>query len=82
MPLPKRLKSRQAAPPECDKLRDGLFGRGTRAPLPGTPNYAALVTLLLFKQRVQTYVLTGCPFSMIRTFCRFGSKRRLVATIE
>ena len=22
------------------------------------------------------------PFSSIRTFCRFGSKRRLVATIE
>ena len=33
-------------------------------------------------QRVQTYARVGEPSSRIRTFCRFGSKRRLVATIE
>ena len=40
------------------------------------------MTLFDFKQRVQTYARIGRPFSWIRTFCRFGSKRRLVATIE
>ena len=34
-----------------------------------------------FRQRVQTYSRQASPTSM-RTFCRFGSKRRLVATIE
>jgi hypothetical protein len=35
-----------------------------------------------FKQRVQTYSRRGaCPTRM-RTFWRFGLKRRLVATIE
>jgi hypothetical protein len=42
----------------------------------------ALVTFSDFKQRVQTYSRLGaCPTRM-RTFCRFGLKRRLVATIE
>ena len=40
------------------------------------------VTLPAFRQRVQTYTRRGAPSSMIRTFWRFGSKRRLVATIE
>jgi hypothetical protein len=35
--------------------RDSIRLRDDRLPLPGAaPNYAALVTLLLFKQRVQT----------------------------
>ena len=40
------------------------------------------MTLPAFRQRVQTYARLGAPLSMIRTFWRFGSKRRLVATIE
>ena len=35
-----------------------------------------------FKQRVHTYSRDGAPFTSMRTFCRFGLKRRLVATIE
>ena len=31
---------------------------------------------------MQTYTRRGVPASSMRTFCRFGSKRRLVATIE
>lgn len=42
----------------------------------------ALATLSLFKQRVQTYFRTFTPSLRMRTFCRFGSNRRLVATIE
>jgi hypothetical protein len=45
--------------------------------------YAALVTLLDFRQRAQTYTRrVRPPSSWIRTFCRFGLKRRRVATIE
>jgi len=40
------------------------------------------VTLPAFKQRVHTYTRLGAPSTMIRTFCRFGLKRRFVATIE
>src|SRR3954447_11535894 len=40
------------------------------------------MTLLDLRQRAQTYTRSGRPCSRIRTFCRFGSKRRLVATIE
>ena len=31
---------------------------------------------------MQTYTRRGAPFTTARTFCRFGSKRRYVATIE
>jgi len=31
---------------------------------------------------VQTYTRRGAPLTSARTFWRFGSKRRLVATIE
>jgi hypothetical protein len=31
---------------------------------------------------VQTYTRRGAPAISARTFCRFGSKRRLVATME
>jgi hypothetical protein len=31
---------------------------------------------------VQTYSRRGAPPTSMRTFCRFGLKRRLVATIE
>jgi hypothetical protein len=34
------------------------------------------------RQRVQTYTRRGALPTSTRTFCRFGSKRRLVATIE
>ena len=44
--------------------------------------YAAFVTLPAFRQRVHTYTRRGVPWSSMRTFCRFGSNRRLVATIE
>jgi hypothetical protein len=43
---------------------------------------AAFVTLAAFRQRVQTYSRRGVPPTSMRTFCRFGLKRRLVATIE
>ena len=43
---------------------------------------SALVTLPAFRQRVQTYTRFGALPTRILTFCRFGSKRRLVATIE
>ena len=42
----------------------------------------AFTTLPAFRQRVQTYTRAGAAPTMIRTFCRFGSNRRLVATIE
>jgi prevent-host-death family protein len=40
------------------------------------------VTLPAFRQRVHTYTRRGAFPTMIFTFCRFGSKRRRVATIE
>jgi hypothetical protein len=40
------------------------------------------VTLFDFRQRVQTYTRRARGPSWIRTFCRFGLKRRRVATIE
>jgi hypothetical protein len=42
----------------------------------------AFVTLPALRQRVQTYARVGFPLRTTRTFCRFGSKRRFVATIE
>ena len=41
-----------------------------------------LVTLPALRQRVHTYSREGAPFTSMRTFWRFGLKRRLVATIE
>jgi hypothetical protein len=43
---------------------------------------AALRTLPDFRQRVQTYSRRGVPPTSMRTFWRFGLKRRFVATIE
>src|SRR3954452_16113416 len=40
------------------------------------------MTLPPLRQRVQTYARRGTPSTSTRTRCRFGSKRRLVATIE
>lgn len=40
------------------------------------------MTLPAFRHRVHTYTRRGAFPTMIFTFCRFGSKRRLVATIE
>jgi hypothetical protein len=40
------------------------------------------MTLPAFRHLVQTYTRRGAPPTMILTFCRFGSKRRFVATIE
>lgn len=42
----------------------------------------AFVTLFDFRQRVQTYTRRVPSPEAIRTFCRFGLKRRRVATIE
>src|SRR6266566_6882851 len=42
----------------------------------------ALMTLPPLRQRVHTYARVGEPLRRTRTLCRFGSKRRLVATIE
>ena len=42
-----------------------------------------MVILPAFRQRVQTYTRAGAPFaSRMRTFWRFGSNRRFVATME
>jgi len=49
---------------------------------PRQRSYRAFVTLPAFKHRVQTYTRRGALPTRIRTFCRFGSKRRFVATIE
>ncbi len=60
--------------------RAGLVS--VRVPV-GTPEYYAyFVTLSALRQRVQTYSREGEPFTSMRTFCRFGLKRRFVATIE
>jgi hypothetical protein len=40
------------------------------------------MTLFDFRQRAHTYTRRVRAPSWIRTFCRFGLKRRLVATIE
>ena len=40
------------------------------------------MTLDAFRQRVQTYSRRAVPPTSMRTFWRFGLKRRLVATIE
>ncbi len=40
------------------------------------------MTLFAFRQRAQTYTRLVRPPSEIRTRCRLGLKRRLVATIE
>ena len=40
------------------------------------------MTLDALRQRVHTYSRLGVPSTEIRTFCRFGLKRRFVATIE
>ena len=42
----------------------------------------AFCTLPPFRQRVQTYARVGLPRSRTRTRCRFGLKRRFVATME
>jgi hypothetical protein len=49
---------------------------------PDVTAQACFVTLPAFRQRVQTYSRLGEPPTEMRTFCRFGLKRRLVATIE
>ena len=54
---------------------------GTQPEGPGR-RYRALATLPAFRQRVHTYTRLGALPTRILTFCRFGSKRRLVATIE
>ena len=48
----------------------------------GEAAQSAFVTLPAFRQRVHTYTRRGALPTRILTFCRFGSKRRLVATIE
>src|SRR3954453_19794215 len=40
------------------------------------------MTLPAFRQRGHTYTRFGALPTRTRTFCRFGSKRRRVATIE
>ena len=55
--------------------------RGAR-PADELVSQTALVTLPLFRQRVQTYARRATPSTSTRTRWRFGSKRRFVATIE
>ena len=49
---------------------------------PRSEPQGAFITLPAFRQRVHTYTRLGALPTMIRTFCRLGSKRRFVATIE
>jgi len=42
----------------------------------------AFATFPAFRQRVQTYARVARPSRITRTRCRFGLKRRFVATIE
>ena len=65
-------------PPEADQA---LVGHG-HVVQPRAAGYTCLVTLPALRQRVQTYSRRGVPPTSMRTFCRFGLKRRLVATIE
>jgi hypothetical protein len=53
-----------------------------KALAPRAKPQAAFRTLPDFRQRVHTYSRRGVPPTSMRTFCRFGLKRRLVATIE
>ncbi len=50
--------------------------------MPRTHRYSAFATFPAFRQRVHTYTRRGAEPTMILTFWRLGSKRRLVATIE
>ena len=56
--------------------------RGPALKAVGDDAQRAFVTLPAFRQRVHTYTRLGALPTRILTFCRFGSKRRLVATIE
>ena len=64
-----------------EQIKDAGRVLRTRARSERKPQ-AALVTLPALRQRVQTYSREGEPPTSMRTFCRFGLKRRLVATIE
>jgi hypothetical protein len=66
-----------------DPLTRGL-DRPERRARPGEQldPQTALVTLPLFRQRVQTYARRATPSTRTLTRWRFGSKRRFVATIE
>src|SRR5207302_7680050 len=72
---PRAAPRARSAPPPQPRGSERLRGL-TRAA------YAALATLPAFRQRVQTYTRRGVPLSSMRTRCRLGSNRRLVATIE
>ena len=48
----------------------------------GRPAQIAFCTLPPLRQRVQTYARVALPCSRMRTRCRFGLKRRFVATME
>ena len=45
-------------------------------------NYSARSTLLLRRQRVQTVMLLGAPFTRTFTFCVFGAQVRRVLRLE
>ena len=87
-PLLERRKARLEHRPEANdagighRACDAGRSRGADASSGAILAVKALVTLPAFRQRVQTYTRRGVPPSSIRTRCRFGSKRRLVATIE
>ena len=89
-PCFERGQARLEDDPETNDAGIGHGVRYSRARGAGTPldhlgirsGQSALVTLPAFRQRVQTYTRRGVPESSILTRCRFGSKRRLVATIE
>ena len=57
---------------------DGRDGRGGH----GLGHLYAFVIFPAFRQRVHTYTRRGAPPSEMRTFWRFASNRRLVATME
>lgn len=69
---------RESALNDCAEADETGIGHGRATDRDQT----ALVTLPAFRQRVQTYTRRGADPTRTRTFWRFGSKRRFVATIE
>ena len=86
--LAARLERRKAGLYDRAKTNDARVGHRSEAAIltargrRDQPGYRALTTLPAFRQRVQTYTRRGVPPSSMRTRWRFGSNRRLVATIE
>ena len=81
------LEGRERSLDDGAEADEAGIGHGGRRPPDGRSRghgvgHQAFVTLPAFRQRVHTYARNGPPPSVMRTFCRFASNRRLVATME